>query len=122
MPSISVKVLPNSVHVVELGGDFDLGNLADVEQVLEQLIRDDDCRVAAVDLSSVTFLDSTTLSALTAARDRAQLVYKPVWLVRPKPEFWRVFEITMLDRLFRAFDSLAELQAYGAETATRLRA
>jgi hypothetical protein len=55
-------------------------------------------------------------------RDRAQLVHKPVWLVRPPAAAWRVFAATLLDRLFRDFASLAELEAYAAATLTKLSA
>src|SRR3954470_11747128 len=90
MPSIALKVLAHSVRLVELSGDFDLTNGAEVEQVLDEVLLDEDCRVLAVDLSGVSFLDSTMLNALVVERDRAQRLYKPVWLVRPPPEQWRV--------------------------------
>ena len=122
MASIALKVLAHSVRLAELSGDFDLTNGAEVEQVLDEVLLDEECRVLAVDLSGVSFLDSTMLNALVVERDRAQLLHKPVWLVRPRPEVWRVFEVTMLDRLFRAFDSISELREYVTRTAGRLHA
>ena len=49
---------------------------------------------------------------LVTARDRAQTVVKPVWLVRPEPTIWRVFQVTMLDKLFRDFESLSEVEEH----------
>jgi anti-anti-sigma factor len=116
MSSASVAHLPCSVSVVELVGEFDMINVSDAVTALDQVIADDATRTVAVDLSGVTFLDSTMLQALINARDRAQLARKPVWLVRPPAPAWRIFEATLLDRLFRDFSSIQELAEYAAST------
>jgi anti-anti-sigma factor len=107
---------------VRLSGEFDLTSVPDVGTALDEGIADPDSRTLAVDLSGVTFLDSTMLQTLVAARDRAQLARKPVWLVRPEPLAWRVFTVTLLNKLFRDFGTLEELEQYAAATVTTLRA
>jgi anti-anti-sigma factor len=110
------------VYVVVLEGEFDMVNMPEVVARLEEAIADPAPRTVAIDLSAVTFLDSTLLQALVTARDNAQAVQKPVWLVRPAPVVWRVFQVTLLDELFRDFHSLAELEDYARLTADRLSA
>ncbi len=116
MSSASVVPISNSVSVVELEGDFDMLSAPEAVAALDQAIADKETRIVAVDMSRVTFFDSTMLQALVSARDRAQVVRKPVWLVRPGPSAWRVFTVTLLDRLFRDFESIAELEEYAAAT------
>jgi anti-anti-sigma factor len=119
--SVELSKRPNAVHLVTLSGEFDLTSVPDVVAGLDEAIADPDSRTVAVDLSEVTFLDSTMLQALVSARDQAQLARKPVWLVRPEPLTWRVFTVTMLHKLFRDFGSLAELEQYAAATVSTLR-
>jgi anti-sigma B factor antagonist len=118
--TVSHTQLPVAVHVVRLEGDFDVANADEVNEVLDLAINDPDSRTVAIDLSAVTFLDSTLLQTLVTARDRAQLSAKPVWVVRPEPLVWRVFTVTMLHKLFRDFETLDELETYARSTATTL--
>ena len=122
MARVSLTRLGNSLSAVVLDGEFDLANMHDVVEALNEAIEDADTRAVAVDLSQVGFLDSKMLQALVTARDRAQEALKPVWLVRPEERVWRVFEITMLDKLFRDFATMDELQAYARDTEGRLSA
>jgi anti-anti-sigma factor len=118
---IELAKRPNAVHLVRLSGEFDVASVPEVVTALDEAIADPESRTLAVDLSAVTFLDSTMLQTLVAARDRAQLARKPVWLVRPEPLAWRVFTVTLLNKLFRDFGTLDELEQYAAATVTTLR-
>ncbi len=122
MARVSLTRLGNSLSAVVLDGEFDLANMHAVVEALNEAIDDADTRAVAVDLSKVDFLDSKMLQALVTARDRAQEALKPVWLVRPDERVWRVFEITMLDKLFRDFGSMADLEAYARANEERLSA
>lgn len=119
---VSLTRLGSSLSAVVLDGEFDLANMQQVVDALDEAIDDDDTRAVAVDLSKVDFLDSKMLQALVGARDRAQEALKPVWLVRPEERVWRVFQITMLDKLFRDFASMEELEDYARATEGRLSA
>lgn len=121
MAPIELAKRPNAVHLVRLSGEFDVASVPEVVAALDEAIADPESRTLAVDLSEVTFLDSTMLQTLVAARDRAQLARKPVWLVRPEPLAWRVFTVTLLNKLFRDFATLDELEQYAAATVTTLR-
>jgi anti-anti-sigma factor len=119
--SVQLSKRPNAVHLVSLTGEFDVAHVQDVATALDEAIADPESRTVAVDLSEVTFLDSTMLQTLVSGRDRAQLARKPTWLVRPEPLAWRVFTVTMLHKLFRDFGSLEELEQYAAATVSTLR-
>lgn len=121
MASVELSKRPNAVHLVSLTGEFDVAQVQDVATALDEAIADPESRTVAVDLSEVTFLDSTMLQTLVSGRDRAQLARKPTWLVRPEPLAWRVFTVTMLHKLFRDFGSLEELEQYAAATVSTLR-
>jgi anti-sigma B factor antagonist len=112
MSDVSLARLDGSLSLVRLRGEFDLSNTDPVIEKLNEAIDDPRSRAIAVDLSEVTFLDSKMLQVLVTARDRAQTVVKPVWLVRPEPTIWRVFQVTMLDKLFRDFESLSEVESH----------
>jgi anti-anti-sigma factor len=119
---VSLTRAGGSLSAVVLDGEFDLANMHQVVDALDEAIADDDTRAVAVDLTKVAFLDSKMLQALVSARDRAQEALKPVWLVRPEERVWRVFQITMLDKLFRDFASMDELVDYARATEGKLSA
>jgi anti-sigma B factor antagonist len=114
MSSILPTPLENAVSLVRLAGEFDVADAPQLVTALDEAIADETSRTIAIDLSEVSFLDSTMLQTLVSARDRAQLARKPVWIVRPEPVVWRVFKVTLLDKLFRDFESLAALEDYAA--------
>jgi anti-anti-sigma factor len=120
MAQVSLARVGESISVVRLEGEFDVVNTPDVVALLDTAIDDPDSRLVAVDLSEVTFLDSTLLQALVTGRDRAQGLHKPVWVVRPSALVWRVFTVTMLHKLFRDFGSLEELENFARSTAAKL--
>ena len=112
MADVSLARLDGSLSLVALRGEFDLSNIEPVVEKLNEAIDDPRSRALAIDLSEVTFLDSKMLQVLVTARDRAQTVVKPGWRVRPEPTIWRVFQVTMLDKLLRDFESLSEVEEH----------
>lgn len=92
--------------VVRLAGELDLYNAHEVREVLldesgkapERLV---------VELSRVTFVDSTALGVLIEAR--AKLPNKRAFLVAsPRQETRRALEVSGLDRHFGVYDSVDE--------------
>ena len=64
MASVELSKRPNAVHLVSLAGEFDVAQVQDVAAGLDEAIADPETRTVAVDLSEVTFLDSTMLHKL----------------------------------------------------------
>ncbi len=103
-----------SATVVEVGGEVELHSAG---QLRDELVRagasDNPCVV--VDLSRVTFIDSTGLGVLVGAfksvRERGALS-----LVCPQRSVRRVLEITGLTQVFPIFDTLEEAVASCAKT------
>jgi anti-sigma B factor antagonist len=61
-----------------------------------------------VDMTANSFCDSSGLSALIMAHQRARAAGGELRLVMGGPTPHRVFKVTGLDRVFRIFDSLPE--------------
>ena len=92
--------------IVELVGELDLYNAHLVREQLFAAAADDPERLL-VDLSGVTFIDSTGLGVLIEARTRMQN-RRAFMLVGPKLETRRALEISGLDQHFAVHDSLDE--------------
>ena len=82
--SISSRILPD-VHIVTLKGELDI---ASADGVADAIVSVDGATVV-VDLSGLTFMDSTGISALVVARRRIQengegqlVVARPTHIVR----------------------------------------
>lgn len=85
--------------VLSVAGDVDLHSAPVLRDRLTALAGGAGVRVT-VDLSETTFLDSMALGVLLGAKKRLAGVGGELELVVSTPEILRVFEITMLDRVF----------------------
>ena len=102
-PAASVRTL--SVH-----GDADLHSAPELREALRGAI-DEGVTTLVVDLSGTTVIDSTTLGVLLGALKRLRERDGQIRLVVARPEVRRVFEITMLERVFALHETLDEALA-----------
>jgi anti-sigma B factor antagonist len=91
--------------VVALSGEIDVAAAPTVREQLEQVATD---RPLIVDLTQVTFIDSTALGVLIGAHKQCDSRGTPMRLVVSEPRILKVFEITGLTDLFTIVPSLAE--------------
>jgi anti-sigma B factor antagonist len=84
--------------VVTVAGEIDMANADDLQSYLSSVAETHN--LVALDLSTVTFIDSTGLNALI----RTYRLLEPggsLLVLAPSPQVSRVLEVTGLDRLFR---------------------
>ena len=86
-------------HVIELGGEIDLYTAPEFKERMIQLIDGGKKRIV-VDLSSATFIDSTTLGVLVGGVKRLRPAGGSLALVCTDQNITKIFEITGLDRVF----------------------
>lgn len=86
------------IHTISLRGELDLANAGDVEQELIG-VEDSDARVILLDLSGLTFIDSTGIRLLVLADARSRGDGKRLVLRRPPEGIRRVLRITGVDEL-----------------------
>ncbi len=88
--------------VITLSGELDLSNVAEMRSSLAGALGP-----AVVDLSAVTYLDSTALYELGALRKRVGNVV----LVAPSPQIRRTLEIVGYTKIFDIVDDRAQIAA-----------
>src|SRR5262249_31377795 len=93
---IAVGEPSTGLLVVAVAGECDLDNASELDFALTQAPGAD----VYVDLSEVTFLDSTTLNALIGAQRRADDAGARLAIVRTSPVVERVLEVANLEALF----------------------
>ena len=86
------------IAVLELHGDADLHAAPELRERLNAAI-DGQTAGVVVDLSDVTFLDSTALGVLVGGMKRLRATRRPLRLAAPRTEIRRLLEITLLDRV-----------------------
>jgi anti-sigma B factor antagonist len=85
--------------LLAIHGDADMRIAAELKDRLGEVI--DDGPVAVVlDLTDATFLDSTALGILLGAMKRLRASGGRFRVVAPRSEIRRIFEMTLLDRVF----------------------
>ena len=98
-------------HVV-LRGELDLSTVSKVEDELEK-IESSAPAVLVLDLSGLTFLDSTGLRCVVTADERARDGGRRLVIVRGPDPVQRVFSITKLDERLEIVDDASGIDSSG---------
>jgi anti-sigma B factor antagonist len=85
--------------VVRAAGELDVNTAPELREQLAHLASEGSPLIV-VDLTDVSFIDSTALSVLVSALKRLRQADGNLELASPNPSVRRVFEITGLTRLF----------------------
>jgi anti-sigma B factor antagonist len=94
-----------AVPVVAVRGEIDVATAPQLRECLHRVIAQGDSTLA-LDLLSVTFLDSTALGVLVGALKRCRELGGDLQLVIADPRIVKIFEITGLTNVFTIDDSL----------------
>lgn len=108
--SVSSPTTADEHTVIKLTGEVDLGNAPQIGRELRSALSGEPATLV-VDLSEMTFMDSTLLGLLVQTRQRAIARGSRVLLVRPQQTIRRVFQLTGLDKRFEWLESADSLTA-----------
>jgi anti-sigma B factor antagonist len=104
---------PEPATVVPIGGEVTFSNVAEFDRKLERAFAEG-ARNLVIDLTEVTFIDSSGLSALLTASTRARERGGAVALVLAQGEPPSIFRFRGVDRLLSLYASREEAQeAFG---------
>ena len=111
----------DGISVVAVRGDADLHTAHELRTAIADAI-DGGATSLIVDLAETTFIDSMTLGVLLGAVKRLRPIGGSVSVVCTDANIRRIFEITLLDRVFSLQESrdaaLMEAEAAHGRTAT----
>ena len=96
--------------VVACSGEIDLMSTAELRTLIGEQIVEGHVHLV-VDLAEVTFVDSSGLGVLVAARRKTRAFRGSLCLVVDHPAVLRVLHVTALDRVFPVHRTLAEALA-----------
>jgi anti-sigma B factor antagonist len=102
--TVDVMHVSDAVSVVAVHGQADLHTASDLRSAMAEAVDRGSVSVV-VDLSQATFIDSMTLGVLLGAVKRLRPVGGGVSVVCTDPHIRRIFEITLLDRVFSLYPS-----------------
>jgi anti-sigma B factor antagonist len=85
--------------VLAIHGDADMRAASELKDRLGEVI-DDSPSAIVLDLTDATFLDSMTLGVFLTAMKRLRARGGRFRVVAPRAEIRRIFEMTLLDRVF----------------------
>jgi len=106
----------DGLAVVVVAGELDLYTAPELRERLARVDEGGAERVV-LDLSEVTLVDSMALGVLLGAKKRLATHAGAIDLVVSKSDIRRIFEITMLDRVFDLHESQSEATRAGRDAA-----
>ena len=99
--------LGNGVSTVSVAGEVDLATAPELKEALAEVLNGG-AKGVLVDLSNATFIDSTTLGVLMGAVKRLRPAGGELVIACHDPNIRKIFEITLLDRVFTILDTRDE--------------
>lgn len=112
---MDTRTLEQELPVIELEGEVDVYTAPQLKQQMINLL-DSGTKEMVVNLSKVSYLDSTALGVLIGGLKRMRERDGNMVLVCPSARVRRVFEITGLDKIFDIYETEQEAQeAVGKE-------
>jgi len=94
--------------VLAVSGELDLASSSTLEDELAR-VGDSDSAVVIIDLSGLEFMDSTGLSVVVRAHQRAQEKGRRFGLVKGRPQVQRLLSLTGVAQRMPLADSVQEL-------------
>ncbi|MGW3583450.1 STAS domain-containing protein [Streptomyces rubiginosohelvolus] len=105
--------VPPGMTVLRLRGDLDFEDASSLAEAVRQALVEDP-RVLAIDVSSVTFADSSMLRTLVETQQHMEDRSGAMVLVGPiTPPMRRLLEITATDQLFAVAENLSQAVTVG---------
>jgi anti-sigma B factor antagonist len=101
---VSSEWLTPTTAVIRPRGELDVLSASDLRRELFAVIKDGASAVI-VDLETTTFIDSMTIGVLLGAVRRLQQRGGELRIACADPNIRRIFEITLLDRVFAIYPS-----------------
>jgi len=105
MIEFDVTTTERGVGVVTPKGRLNMVSARRLKELLADLVQGGTIRIV-VDMAETTFLDSSGLGALIAGLKSARQAGGDLRIARPTPSVMTVFELTNLDKVLRARDSV----------------
>jgi anti-sigma B factor antagonist len=96
--------LGDGIFSVSVAGEVDLATAPELKEALGEVVSSGASGVL-VDLSKATFIDSTTLGVLMGAVKRLRPAGGELVIACHDPNIRKIFEITLLDRVFKIYDT-----------------
>jgi anti-sigma B factor antagonist len=93
--------------VVEIGGDLDWDAVLTIEPRLEEATGDPDLESLTLDLSGLTFIDSSGIGLLISTVERCRAEDVEVRIVKPEQHVFHVFEVVGLADVLPFIDGAA---------------
>ena len=107
--TISVREL-GAAHVVDVGGEVDLGTSPDLRQTLFDLLAK--TSTLALNLKALRYIDSSGIATLIEVFKDAQRRRKDFVLFGLSPAVEQVFKLTHVNRIFRIVDTEEQAVAH----------
>jgi anti-sigma B factor antagonist len=103
--NVTIQTAQDEPCIVVIRGEMDVFTSPEVKEALAQQVLDGH-RQFVIDLSRVSYIDSTGLGALIAGLKGARENDGSIAIVTSNAQISRIFEITGLTKIFSMFDSV----------------
>lgn len=92
--------LDNSFWNINMNGELDVAGADKVKEHLNKLVEENPVDIK-IDCTDLEYIDSTGLGALIGVLKRLKVNEKDIYIVNPRKNVKKIFNITGLDKIFK---------------------
>lgn len=92
--------LDNSFWNVNINGELDVAEADRVKEHLNNLVEENPVDIK-IDFTNLEYIDSTGLGALIGVLKRLKVNEKDIYILNPRKNVKKIFDITGLDKIFK---------------------
>lgn len=104
---MTTETRPGGIAIVHITEQLSIRTAASVKKYLTQTVSDGFPRLV-VELGSITFVDSSGLTALISGMKAARNAGGDLRIAHPTSEVQRILDLTGLNQIFRAYPTIDE--------------
>ena len=101
----------NGLILVVYSGEITLDVTSGIKAEINEAMQSTDYKNLVMDLSNVSFIDSSGIGFLVSLNSRIRNAGKTFYLFKPSPQVVKTLELVQMIKYFKAIDSDEELEA-----------
>ncbi|WP_027186099.1 STAS domain-containing protein [Desulfovibrio inopinatus] len=101
----------NGAAIIDYEGEITIEITPEIKQVISEVIENNDVSAVVLDLSRVSFMDSSGIGFLVSCNTRLQNAGKELFLYRPSSQVCKTLELVQLLNFFEVAEDEDELTA-----------
>lgn len=108
---MDIKIRDLGKHkILEIEGDVDLYNVGELKQAIFRMIDDEDAESLIIDMSGISYMDSSGVGALVAGKKKMRSINGKFALLHINEDVLNILKLATLDQFFTIYEDESQIE------------